>query len=205
MKPITIITSLLLAPALTTAQLLVPLNRPPVGQLPVMAPPKSADDAQQRPAVPLADILGTNRALTSFSSFTRMHASSTDLLGDLDTNTTVLAPLNSAIESLPRKPWEATGDYDALGADAYSGDDGKDRAQQNLRRFVQAHLVAASPWEKDEKAKTVSGREVWWTEKGGKRVVMPDEVEVDRVASKVANGEVVSNIFYMSGSVTLSW
>lgn len=56
--------------------------------------------------------------------------------------------------------------------------------------------MQGSPW--DGKLKTVSGgegekgREVWWEEKDGKRIVMPDGVEVESVASRVANGEVVS-------------
>lgn len=56
--------------------------------------------------------------------------------------------------------------------------------------------MTMSPWE--GKAMTVSGgengkgREVWWEEKDGKRVIMPDGVEVEKVASKVANGELVS-------------
>ncbi|KFH44470.1 FAS1 domain-containing protein -like protein [Hapsidospora chrysogenum ATCC 11550] len=149
---------------------------------------RGGDDApNHQPAVRLADILGTQRSLTTFSSLTRLHASTSTLLGDANTNTTVLAPLNSAIDDLPRKPWEDPRDYAQVGADAYEGDDGRDRAQRNLRRFVEAHLVTQSPWE--GKARTVAGREVWWEWRGDKRVIMPDEVEVEKVASQVSNGE----------------
>lgn len=147
---------------------------------------------KSQPSVPLADILGTHRSLTTFSSLTRLHASTSDLLANLSVNTTVLAPLNSAIEDLPRKPWEEPG----AEVNAYEGEDGRKRAQENLKKFVEAHLVKGSPW--DGRMKTVSGgeegkgREVWWEERDGKRVVMPDEVEVESVASRVANGEVVS-------------
>ena len=84
-----------------------------------------------------------------------------------------------------------------MGASAYEGDEGRDRAQRNLRHFVEAHLVTQSPWE--GRAMTVSGgegnkgREVWWEWRGDRRVVMPDGVEVEKVASQVANGEVVSH------------
>lgn len=61
-----------------------------------------------------------------------------------------------------------------------------------MRRFVEAHLVPASPWEKEEKIKTLGGKEVWWVVKDGSKVIMPDEVEVERVASQVGNGELVS-------------
>lgn len=198
---------LLTLPALSFAQLLLfpqgahpnpeekTIQRPlPLGQLPLMPPtPNKDDDMTIQPSVPLNDILGTLRSLTTFSSLTRMQTTTTTLLSDLTTNTTVLAPLNSAIEGLPRKPWESPRDYDERGASAYEGDDGQDRANANLRRFVEAHLVTTNPWEKGQKVKTVGGREIWWEEKDGKKVVMPDKVEVDRVANQVANGEVVSH------------
>ncbi|KAM0270820.1 hypothetical protein ACHAPA_003302 [Fusarium lateritium] len=149
----------------------------------------SSDRPSVQPSVALGDILGSNRGLTSFSSFARMQPSTDDRLSDLSTNTTVLAPLNSAVDALPRKPWEQPADYDAFGADAYDGDGGQDRARENMRRFVVAHLVPQSPWGKDEKIKTLGGKEVWWVEKEGRRVVMPDEVGVERVASQVGNGE----------------
>lgn len=151
-------------------------------------------------AVPLSDILGTNRAITSFSSFSRLDSSTSSLLGDLTTNTTVLAPLNSAIDALPRKPWEQPSDYhhgsEGSGSqqetDGGGGGDGQDRANRNIQRFVEAHLVKSSPWRKGEKVMTVAGKEVWWEEKeDGGKVIMPDGVDVDKVASQVANGELV--------------
>jgi hypothetical protein len=125
-------------------------------------------------------------------------------------NTTVLAPLNSAIEKLPRKPWEDPRDYGALGPNAYEGDDGQDRALNNLRRFVEAHMIPMSPWPAGKKVKAVgTDREVWWEDKGGVKVVrnanlafkmllplicgqiQPGAIEIVSSASAVANGEVV--------------
>lgn len=185
--------------------------RPPLGKLPVMAPSSpapgsgsgsSSSDAavQVQRAVPLGDILGSQRALTTFASLTRLEESTTTLLDDLATNTTVLAPLNSAIEALPRKPWEDAREYAVHGAQAYDGSGGQDRAARNLRHFVDAHLVACNPWEEGVRAKTLGGRVVWWEWKkqtgdddgDRKRIIMPDKVLVDRVASQVANGELVS-------------
>ncbi len=105
----------------------------------------------------------------------------TEQSGDIDTiskrfddnsqNTTVLAPLNSELRKLPRKPWEDPKDYHALGAEAYEGSEGEDRAHKNLRRFTEAHVVPVSPWKEGERVKTVAGNEVWWEEKeGSKRV-----------------------------------
>ena len=89
---------------------------------------------QNQPGVALTDILGTQRSITTFFSLARQHAALSDLLADLRANTTVLAPLNSAVEALPR--------------------------------------------------------ELWWEWRGDTRVIMPDGVEVERIASRVANGEV---------------
>ncbi|KAM0455365.1 hypothetical protein ACHAPV_000663 [Trichoderma viride] len=169
---------------------------PPPGHLPVMMGSSNENDSQVQPAVLLYDILGTQRSLTTFFSLTRMHESTSEPLSDANTNTTVLAPGNVVIDDLPRKPWENPSDYAALGEQAYDGSGGKDRADDNLRRFVEAHLVVGtSPWEAGVKAKTAAGTEVWWEAKkdkdgNEKRVIMPGEVEVDRVASRVANGEV---------------
>jgi hypothetical protein len=198
MKPLLLFNTLI---ALTTAQQ-APLrdaapNHPPLnGHLPVMADDSASGkgvDTGSRPSVAIADVLGSQRSITTFSSFSRIQPSTDRLLADLNANTTVLAPLNSAIEALPRKPWEDPREYDRLGPKAYSGDDGQERARQNLMKFVEAHLVAGSPWTEDDKAETVLGKKVWWVEKDGKKVVMPDEIEVERVASQVSNGEVVSS------------
>ncbi|RFU72962.1 fas1 domain-containing [Trichoderma arundinaceum] len=177
-----------------------PLRRlpphPPPDHLPVMMPGAgSGNDSQVQPAVLLYDILGTQRSLTTFFSLSRMHESTSDPLSDPKVNTTVLAPNNIVIEDLPRKPWENPDDYASLGSQAYDGSGGKDRADDNLRKFVEAHLVVGtSPWEAGVKAKTAAGTQVWWESKkdedgNEKRVIMPDGVEVDRVASRVANGE----------------
>lgn len=58
-----------------------------------------------------------------------------------------------------------------MGAEAYEGSEGEDRAHRNLRRFTEAHVVPVSPWKEGERVKTIAGNEVWWEEKGGKRRV----------------------------------
>ncbi|KAJ6442630.1 LOW QUALITY PROTEIN: FAS1 domain-containing protein precursor [Purpureocillium lavendulum] len=196
----------LLASALPAAVAVAyPADQAQIPMMPPSPPTKQpAEDKDSSPAssssssVPLADILGTNRALTSFSSFARMHASTSSLLADRSARVVVLAPLNSAIEALPRKPWEDPRDYDALGEQAYDGAGGESRADANLRRFVEAHIVRAGPWREGEKAPTVAGRQIWYADqKSGKRVILPDGIEVEKVASTVANGEV----FYVDSLV----
>jgi hypothetical protein len=126
----------------------------------------------------LSDVLPIDRAINIFSGFTRSVDSASKRLEDPQQNTTVLAPANSAITKLPRKPWESPEDEEEAGgsgmvAKLYEGLGGEDRAARNLRRFVEAHLVGQSPWEKGEhnKAKTLEGKEVWWDEVNGQKRV----------------------------------
>ena len=140
----------------------------------------------------LADILPLDKAISIFSGFTRSISSISDLLSDRAQNTTVIAPSNVAISRLPRKPWEDPDDGGAGGnvfSDVYKGILGEDRATRNLRRFVEAHCVGVSPWEKGQKVKTVEGTEIWWEEKDGKKWIMPQEIEISQMKDQVANGE----------------
>ena len=119
----------------------------------------------------LSDVLGNDRIINIFAGFTRDFATISQRFEDSSLNTTILAPINSAIMGLPRKPWEDPEDYEKLGADAYEGEPGEERAQKNLRRFVVAHVVPVSPWKQGEKVKTLAGGEVWWESKDGARIV----------------------------------
>lgn len=150
-------------------------------------PPSSTDPKGD---VILSDVIGTQRSINIFAGFTRDVETLSKRLDTSGLNTTVLAPVNSAISDLPRKPWEDPRDYAAMGAEAYDGEGGEDRAHRNLRRFAEAHVVPASPWKEGEKVQTMGGSTVWWEKKDGVAVVQPGEVEIDRVVSKVANGEV---------------
>lgn len=159
----------------------------------IQLPPSSSHSnpvAPQTGDVILSDVIGNQRSINIFAGFTRDIAAVSQRLDTSSQNTTVLAPLNSAISSLPRKPWEDPKDYAELGASAYEGTAGSDRAQTNLRRFAEAHIVPESPWEEGKKVTSMGGGEVWWEKKDGKAVVMPGSVEVEAVVSKVANGEV---------------
>lgn len=123
----------------------------------------------------LSDVMGKDRSINVFASLIRDVDSLSRRLDDSSQNSTVLAPLNSAMDKLPRKPWEDPDDYDQLGASAYEGDDGRDRAQKNIRRFVEAHIVPESPWKEGVKVKTLGSdsTEIWWEEKNGNRMVGP--------------------------------
>ncbi|RYP42767.1 hypothetical protein DL768_010239 [Monosporascus sp. mg162] len=169
-------------------------------QQPLMAPEEQGGDSKQpqaqpqvqQPGVMLSDVMGRDRSTNVFAGFARDSEAVARRLDDAARNSTVLAPLNSAIDGLPRKPWEDPGEYRALGAGAYEGDDGRDRARRNLRRFVEAHIVPASPWPEGEKRRTLleGDRDIWWETRDGVRVIQPDNIEVASIASRVGNGEV---------------
>ncbi|TVY48680.1 FAS1 domain-containing protein [Lachnellula occidentalis] len=166
-----------------------PINSPLL--TPAMPPPSSSTSTPGGDStVILSDVLGNDRSINIFAGFTRDFAPISKRFEDSSLNTTILAPINSAIMGLPRKPWEDLEDYDKLGAEAYEGGDGQDRAQRNLRRFVEAHVVPASPWKEGEKLKTLAGGEIWWESRDGGKVIQPGNIEVSSIASKVHNGEV---------------
>ena len=131
----------------------------------------------QQDSVMLSDVMGRDRSINVFGSYARDSAPLAARLDDRARNSTVLAPLNSAIDDLPRKPWEDPRDYAGpLGAGVYEGDDGRDRAARNLRRFVDAHVVPLSPWQEGEAAASPTlldgDRRIWWeTREDGVRVV----------------------------------
>lgn len=182
---------------------------PPFDQIPSNNPLKDPP-ARGSDTVILSDVMGRDRSINIFAGLVRDVETVSRRLDNHDQNSTVLAPLNSAMEKLPRKPWETPEEYNELGADAYEGDDGWQRAQKNIKTFVEAHVVPQSPWPEGEKAKALgTNDEVWWEEKDGKKVVghlsahsptntlltsyqiQPGDIEVASVASSVENGQVV--------------
>ena len=139
----------------------------------VALPPSNSGEEPSGGAgdVRISDVIGKERVINIFAGFTRDIETISRRLDDTAQNTTVLAPLNSEIQKLPRKPWEDPRDYDALGATAYDGPEGEDRAHRNMRRFVEAHVIPVSPWKEGEKVESIGGGEVWWESKDGKKMV----------------------------------
>ncbi|KAF2861418.1 FAS1 domain-containing protein [Piedraia hortae CBS 480.64] len=153
------------------------------------------------PSVLLSDVLGTERATTIFAGFTRDVDSVSQRLDSKRENSTVLAPSNSALHDLPHKPWEDPAEYSQMGAEAYQGQAGEDRAARNLRRFTEAHIVPVSPWIEGEKVKTLGGKELWWeSNQEDKTIIQPVNLEVEKIISRVANGEV----WMVNGVLSLS-
>lgn len=158
-------------------------NTPPGVQLP-------PSNDKTKDTIILSDVLGTQPTINIFAGFTQDIPSVSLRLANAGQNTTLLAPTNAAITSLPRKPWEDPREYSAFGADAYGGVEGGERARENLRRFTEAHVVPFSPWGEGERVERLGGGRVWWERREDKVVVMPGNVEVEGVVSRVGNGEV---------------
>lgn len=177
----------------------------------IMPPVGNDDGSSDHSNLIVSDILAKTPRINVFSSLTRDFDPVISRLNDNTQNTTVLAPLNSVISDLPRKPWEDPEDYERYGeVNAYKGSDGQERAKRNLLRFVQAHLVPASPWAEGEEVATVGGGKVKWIKEGDKifvsdpqnwslngfqltqslQQIEPGHIEVDTLASQVSNGEV---------------
>lgn len=146
-------------------------------QTPILAPSipnlHDAPKSNMNDPIIISDALPHTRAISIFAGLTRDIVSVASRFDDAAQNTTVLAPSNSAMMALPRKPWEDAEEYKAMGADAYEGQDGQERANENVKRFVQAHIVPRSPWKEGEKVKTLQGgAEIWWESKAeGVKVV----------------------------------
>ena len=119
----------------------------------------------------IGDVIGNERVINIFAGFTRDVEVISRRLENNNQNTTVLAPLNSELQKLPRKPWEDPKDYETLGESAYEGAGGEGRAQRNLRRFVEAHVIPVSPWDEGKKVESIGGGKVWWETKDDKKIV----------------------------------
>ncbi|OAL55955.1 hypothetical protein IQ07DRAFT_583392 [Pyrenochaeta sp. DS3sAY3a] len=150
----------------------------------------SRPEGQVSTGVIISDVIGKTQTIAIFSGLTRDIDDVSKRLDDAAQNATVLAPDNSVMRNLKRKPWEDPEDYDSFGANAYEGSSGEDRARKNLERFVQRHIVPESPWEEGKKVKTLAGDEIWWETKNGQKKIQPGNVEVTSIADKVSNGEV---------------
>ena len=116
----------------------------------------------------ISDIIGKERGINVFASLTR---EVTDISDRLESNqkTIVLAPLNSALKG--KKTWEDAEGKQDPGVDAFSGPEGKARADDNTKRFVESHVIPVDQWTEGDKIQSLGGAEVWWESKGGKKIV----------------------------------
>ncbi len=79
----------------------------PIMNIPnILLPPSKSDDDSSggSDGLSISDVIGKERVINIFAGFTRDIDSISKRLNDNEQNTTVLAPLNSALQKLPRKP-----------------------------------------------------------------------------------------------------
>lgn len=79
----------------------------PIMNIPnILIPPSKGDDGSSggSDGLSISDVIGKERVINIFAGFTRDIDSISKRLNDNEQNTTVLAPLNSALQKLPRKP-----------------------------------------------------------------------------------------------------
>ncbi|KAF2403723.1 FAS1 domain-containing protein precursor [Trichodelitschia bisporula] len=136
------------------------------------------------------DTVTRHQNIAIFSELCREVDSVTDSLQDSKQKLTVLAPDNDQLEKLSRKPWESSDDYSTFGADAYGGQEGTKRAHNNLRRFVQFHIIAQSPWEEGKKVQTLAGTTLVYETKSGMKWIQPGNIKVLEIMDEVSNGQV---------------
>lgn len=74
--------------------------------LPGLDKPSHNDSNDPSDATIISDVLGRERSVSIFASFSRDVESVAERLQDGSLNATVLAPSNAEIAKLPRKPWE---------------------------------------------------------------------------------------------------
>ena len=176
---------------MTAASLIVPFLSHPQAEMDLGPVQPDAPASSSPPAdsvLTISDVLPKTRAINIFASLCRDVSSIAGRLESTDatSNTTLLAPLNSAMQALPRKPWEDPPN-DISGVSAQHSED---KAAANLQKFVEAHAVPVSPWRADDKIDTIGGARVWWERRDGKRFIMPGNIEVNGVVERVGNGEV---------------
>lgn len=148
----------------------------------------------------ISDVIGRERSINIFAGFTRDIEEISNRLETNAENTTVLAPLNSEIQKLPRKPWEDLRDYETLGEQAYDGSGGEERAHKNLRRFVEAHIVPKSPWKEGEKVSSLDGGQLWWDERDGKKYVRFLLLNLDHFLAVVNLGDFADKTWRLGSS-----
>ena len=68
----------------------------------ILVPPSKDNGGSD--GLSISDVIGKERIISIFAGFTRDVESVSKRLNDNERNTTVLAPLNSAMQKLPRKP-----------------------------------------------------------------------------------------------------
>ncbi|KAK9379673.1 uncharacterized protein V2V93DRAFT_373315 [Kockiozyma suomiensis] len=142
----------------------------------------------------MTDAMGVNRDISIFAGLTRQVENLMYRLQDPSLDTLVLAPTNTVMQNLPRKPWEDAPEAEPMSPNA--GPHGEERrALQNIERFVLSHVVFGYGFHQPkQKSKCGTGASDLWYEKSGANVVVHSDSKVANVVKmeRVGNGQVWS-------------
>lgn len=148
-----------------------------------------AEQAFTQGGVTLADVIPIDRSLTIYADLARSLGDVQQNLGDDRKQYVVLAPQNAAIMALGRKPWDQKLDPDGrIDPPLAALDEGS--AEENIRRFVEAHIVQAQGMRQGETYRTLAGMEVSWTADGGVKTIHPGGIAVLQEIDTAVNGAI---------------
>lgn len=137
----------------------------------------------------IADVIPIDRSLTIYSDLVRTSADIQGAFGDAKKRFVVLAPQNSAIVALGRKPWDDR--PDDTDSRRFQGQGGEDRAQENIMRFVQAHILTAERFDEGDRATNLLGEKLYWKrDADGKKRIYPGGIAVVSERNTAVNGDI---------------
>lgn len=175
------------------------------GMMPGRTPGSSLDDDLPPAGAPtLGDVIGIDKRASIMSDYALAVDDVARRLSDPDRRTLILAPLNSAIVALPRKPWlgDANADTNTEEVDTQRDEASADR---NIARFVQDHVVDGFPIGAGSSVTTLSGQtlKVVQDDENEKKVLIQDGAGVSH---RVLATQTASNgaIWLLDGVLTRS-
>ena len=99
-------------------------------------------------------------------------------LADQSVNSTLLVPRNSALQTLPRKPWEDKSNDEQItkhgSKDLFWNKETEDKAKKNLEEFVAGHIITKYPIQEGKDLPTLTGSTLSYKVKGGEKYIFPE-------------------------------
>ena len=103
-------------------------------------------------------------------------------LADQSVNSTLLVPRNSALQTLPRKPWEDKSNDEQItkhgSKDLFWNKETEDKAKKNLEEFVAGHIITKYPIQEGKDLPTLTGSTLSYKVKGGEKYIFPGNIKV---------------------------
>ncbi|KAK9464393.1 hypothetical protein V1512DRAFT_244266 [Lipomyces arxii] len=139
----------------------------------------------------MTDALGVDREISIFAGLVRQVEDLMYRLQDPSLDTLVLAPTNTVMQSLKRKPWE-----DEVFVERSSPMDEERRAMENISRFVLSHVVLGYGFDKPGEKKTcgAGASELWYeNNRDGRSFVYADKANGDESKVRVLRSQATHN------------